>query len=120
MKNFLLAVALLSIGTAGTAVAAGSDNLTKRAAELQIPGQINQMMKKRCFTGLSTSIEEQRERPLSASEVLSIGEICECTGKKSESLIKRIGVKKFATMDVDLLYGGFLAECVDAWLQKHK
>lgn len=50
MKNFLLAVALLSIGTA---VAAGSDNLTKRAAELQIPGKITKMMKKNALQSLT-------------------------------------------------------------------
>lgn len=117
MKNFLLAVALLSIGTA---VAAGSDGLTKRAAELQIPGGVNQMMKEKCFTEFNTRVEEQQGSRLSTSQLLKLGELCECTGKKYESLIKRIGVKKFVTMDVEPLYGKFLRECRDAWDQKHK
>lgn len=116
MKNFLLAVALLSIGTA---VAAGSDDLTNQAAE-----NLNQIMRGQCLTDLNTGIEKQKGSPLSASEVLSIGEICECTGKKYESLVKRIGLNKWATM-IDSpsyapLYGKFVKKCKDAWWQKHK
>lgn len=111
MKNFLLAVALLSIGTA---VAAGSDNLslTAKAAKAR------QMATEACYKDLDDGaakegLDEDGRQELASTPLIK--NLCECQGRKFENRLLKGWVIGSAT-DFISLYQKDRKECVDAVL----
>jgi len=115
MKNFLLAVALLSIGTAGTAVAAGSDNLSLTAKAAKAKQTITEFCYKNIDDGAAKEGLDEDQRQKLASRPL-IKKLCECQGRKFENHVRKglempLDVSGFAS-----LYDKYAKECTDVVL----
>lgn len=114
MKNFLLAVALLSIGTAA---AAGADNLsltTKAKA-----AKARQMLTEACYKDLDDGavekgLNEDLRRKLASAPFIK--EFCECQGRKLEDRLLK-GLVVGPETDLAPLLQQDRKECADAFLR---
>ncbi|WP_308029283.1 hypothetical protein [Neisseria lactamica] len=112
MKNFLLAVALLSIGTAA---AASADNLslTAKAAKAR------QMLTEACYKDLDDGAVEKGLSKDLRRELASapfIKEFCECQGRKLEDRLLK-GLVVGPETDLAPLLQQDRKECADAFLR---
>lgn len=114
MKNFLLAVALLSIGTA---VAAGSNNQISRNRSAEVTKEAKaakNFTTNWCSVAYKQAFEEQGE-PFTPGLEKLVKELCECKGKKVENYVKRTGSLPAESADVK-----FEKECKAAMDRKYK
>ncbi|ARB04011.1 hypothetical protein [Neisseria lactamica] len=113
MKNFLLAVALLSIGTAA---AAGADNLSLTAKAKA--AKARQMVTEACYKDIDDGaakegLDEDQRQKLASTPLIK--KLCECQGRKLENRLLK-GLVIGPDTDFMSLYQKDRKECADAVL----
>ncbi|SFG87901.1 Uncharacterised protein [Neisseria elongata] len=110
MKNFLLAVVLLSIGTA---VAADSDNLSLTAKAAKVKQMIIELCHRDVEDGTAKmGLDEDLKQKLALAPFAK--KVCECQGRKFENRVRKgLGVGRDES-DFASLYKKSREECIDA------
>ncbi len=119
MKNFLLAVALLSIGTA---VAGPNDRFTYTKKQIQhLAKEGKQLVTEKCIADLQeTAIATNNLDAYLTSDRYRRGkEVCECTGKKYENYINRNGPLTDISTAQSVM-DRHAAECIAAEKRKYR
>lgn len=108
MKNFLLAVALLSIGTAGTAVAAGSDNLSLTAKA----AKVKQIITEYCHENSEDNSDKSGlYEDLKLNPEQFTKKMCECQGRKFENHVRKGLEVPLDVSGFTSLYNKYVTEC---------
>ena len=114
MKNFLLAVALLSIGTAA---AAGADNLSLTAKAKA--AKARQMVTEACYKDIDDGaakegLDEDQRQKLAPTPLIK--KLCECQGRELENRLLK-GLVIGSDTDFMSLYQKDRKECADVFLR---